>query len=61
MTPDLGTVMPVGLLTARDAMVAQAGAGGERGMAATARRAVFYEALLTAVRARAGELKAVTK
>lgn len=56
-----GIVTPVGITGARDALVAQAGAGGERGMAATARRALFYEALLGAVRARAGELKAVAK
>jgi hypothetical protein len=46
---------------ARDALVAAGRASDERGMAAFAKRALFDEALLGAIKARVAELKLVTK
>ena len=46
---------------ARDALVTAGRASDERGMATFAKRALFDEALLGAIKARVAELKSVSK
>jgi hypothetical protein len=63
MTIDTGAMTEAAALAARERLTEQtrAGALSERGMAGIAKTAIFEEALLAAIKARLGELKAVAK
>jgi hypothetical protein len=61
MNLDIGDAAARAADTARDALTAAAGSAGERTMGAFARRALFAEALLGAVKAHVDELKTVAK
>ena len=61
MSLDIGAATIRDATAARDALAAGATRADERGMATTARRALFDEALLAAIKARVGEMKLVAK
>jgi hypothetical protein len=61
MDLDIGNATIRAAAAARDGLIARGHAADERGMAAVARRALFDEALLGAIKARVAELKSVVK
>ena len=61
MSLDIGDAAAAAAAGARDALTAAGRTANERTMGALARRALFTEALLGAVKARVNELKLVAK